>query len=181
MVADVVMSLDNVIAIAAAAKGDFVLLAIGLAVSIPLIVAGAALIMTIIDRFPVLIWAGAALLGWIAGEAIATDPVLVQKLTAAFGENFAHHAELAAAGAGAMLAIAAGGLWQRVHDMRARAKAARAGNCQRVANDSCGSPCFPLRTIPKIAPSLAPVFFYFAVFISGNVARPSATSRKACG
>ena len=114
VVADVVMSLDNVIAIAAAAKGDFVLLAIGLAVSIPLIVAGAALIMTIIDRFPVLMWAGAALLGWIAGEAIATDPVLVQKLTAAFGENFAHHVELAAAGAGAMLAIAAGGLWQRV-------------------------------------------------------------------
>jgi YjbE family integral membrane protein len=124
VVADVVMSLDNVIAIAAAAKGDFVLLAIGLAVSIPLIVAGAALIMTIIDRFPVLIWAGAALLGWIAGEAIATDPVLVQKLTAAFDENFAHHVELAAAGAGAMLAIAAGGLWQRVHDMKARAKAA---------------------------------------------------------
>jgi YjbE family integral membrane protein len=124
VVADIIMSLDNVIAIAAAANGDFVLLAIGLAVSIPLIVAGAALIMTIIDRFPVLVWAGAALLGWIAGEAMATDPVVAQKVAALFGANFADRVELAAAGAGAMLAIAAGGLWQRLHDMNERARAA---------------------------------------------------------
>ena len=74
-IADIVMSLDNVIAIAAAAGGNMALLVLGLAISIPLIVAGAALFMSLLDRFPILVWAGAALLGWIAGEVIATDPV----------------------------------------------------------------------------------------------------------
>jgi YjbE family integral membrane protein len=73
VLADVVMSLDNVIAIAAAADGSISLLIFGLVVSIPLIIAGAALIMAVLDRLPVLIWAGAALLGWIAGHVIATD------------------------------------------------------------------------------------------------------------
>ncbi|MBN8976407.1 MAG: TerC family protein [Rhizobiales bacterium] len=73
VVADVVMSLDNVIAIAAAADGSVSLLILGLIVSIPLIIAGAALIMAVLDRLPVLVWAGAALLGWIAGHVIATD------------------------------------------------------------------------------------------------------------
>ena len=75
-IADIVMSLDNVIAIAAAAGGNMALVVIGLAISIPLIVAGAALIMALLDRFPILVWAGAALLGWIVGEMIATDPVV---------------------------------------------------------------------------------------------------------
>src|SRR5208282_2480385 len=61
VVADLIMSLDNIIAVAAAAKGDFLLLGIGLAVSIPLIVAGAAMIVALLDRFPILVWAGAAL------------------------------------------------------------------------------------------------------------------------
>ena len=73
VVADVVMSLDNVIAIAAAADGSISLLVFGLIVSIPLIIAGAALIMAVLDRLPILVWAGAALLGWIAGHVIATD------------------------------------------------------------------------------------------------------------
>jgi YjbE family integral membrane protein len=75
-VADIIMSLDNVIAVAAAANGSIVLLVISLVVSIPLIVAGAALIMAILDRMPALIWLGAALLGWIAGDVIATDPIV---------------------------------------------------------------------------------------------------------
>jgi YjbE family integral membrane protein len=74
VVADIVMSLDNVIAVAAAANGSVPLLILGLAISVPLIVAGAALIMALLTRLPVLVWAGAALLGWIAGEVIATDP-----------------------------------------------------------------------------------------------------------
>jgi YjbE family integral membrane protein len=74
VVADVVMSLDNVIAVAAAANGSASLLILGLAISIPLIVAGAALIMALLDRLPILVWAGAALLGSIAGNVIATDP-----------------------------------------------------------------------------------------------------------
>lgn len=75
-VADIIMSLDNVIAVAAAANGSAILLILGLAISIPMIVAGAALIMALLDRVPALVWLGAALLGWIAGEVIATDPAV---------------------------------------------------------------------------------------------------------
>jgi YjbE family integral membrane protein len=74
-IADIVMSLDNVLAIAAAARGYPVLIGFGLLVSIPLIVAGATLIMSVLHRFPILVWAGAALLGWIAGQLIVEDPV----------------------------------------------------------------------------------------------------------
>jgi YjbE family integral membrane protein len=74
VIADIVMSLDNVIAVAAAANGEIPLLILGLVVSIPMIIAGAALIMLVLDRFPILIWLGAILLGWIAGDVIATDP-----------------------------------------------------------------------------------------------------------
>ncbi|MBV9456413.1 MAG: TerC family protein [Bradyrhizobium sp.] len=75
VIADIIMSLDNVIAVAAAANGQLSLLVIGLAVSIPMIIAGAALIMLVLDRFPVLIWIGAMLLGWIAGGVIVSDPI----------------------------------------------------------------------------------------------------------
>ncbi|KAB2913859.1 MAG: TerC family protein [Hyphomicrobiaceae bacterium] len=74
-IADIVMSLDNVLAIAAAAKGHPWLIVFGLVVSIPLIVAGATLIMALLTRFPILVWAGAALLGWIAGELVMEDTV----------------------------------------------------------------------------------------------------------
>lgn len=75
-IADLVMSLDNMLAIAAAAGGNTYLIVFGLALSIPLVVAGSTLIMTLLTRFPILVWAGAALLGWISGELIATEPVL---------------------------------------------------------------------------------------------------------
>lgn len=84
VVADIVMSLDNVIAVAAAANGSVPLLILGLAISVPLIVAGAALIMALLAKLPVLVWAGAALLGWIAGEVIATDPGVAPKLHTLF-------------------------------------------------------------------------------------------------
>jgi YjbE family integral membrane protein len=74
VIADIIMSLDNVIAVAAAANGELPLLILGLAISIPIIIGGAALIMMVLDRFPILIWLGATLLGWIAGDVIATDP-----------------------------------------------------------------------------------------------------------
>ena len=80
VIADIVMSLDNVIAVAAAANGQFSLLFLGLAVSIPMIIAGAALIMLILDRFPVLVWLGAMLLGWIAGDVIASDDAVQHSL-----------------------------------------------------------------------------------------------------
>lgn len=87
-IADVVMSLDNVLAIAAAAHGDMTLIVFGLAISIPLIVAGATLIMALLTRFPILVWAGAGLLGWIAGELMVEDPVsgpYFESIAAAYG------------------------------------------------------------------------------------------------
>lgn len=73
-IADGVMSLDNVLAILGVAHGDMRLIVFGLALSIPLVVFGASALMRVIDRFPVLVWAGAALLGWVAGDMIAVDP-----------------------------------------------------------------------------------------------------------
>lgn len=77
LIADLVMSLDNVIAVAAAAGGSFTLLILGLAISIPLVVFGATLLVKLMERFPVIITLGAALIGMVAGEMLVTDPVLV--------------------------------------------------------------------------------------------------------
>lgn len=77
LIADLVMSLDNVIAVAAAAGGSFTLLILGLAISIPLVVFGATLLVKLMERFPVIITVGAALIGMVAGEMLVTDPVLV--------------------------------------------------------------------------------------------------------
>jgi YjbE family integral membrane protein len=112
-IADIIMSLDNVIAIAAAAKGNMALLVIGLAISIPLIVAGAAVIMALLDRFPILVWAGAALLGWIVGEVIVTDPVIQGYLEPRLGAEGFHYIVLFAALLGAILVLIVGGLWRR--------------------------------------------------------------------
>jgi YjbE family integral membrane protein len=79
LIADLVMSLDNVIAVAAAAKGNVPLLVIGLALSIPLIIFGSTLLLKVMERFPIIIVAGAALLGYLAGEMFLTDPALVAR------------------------------------------------------------------------------------------------------
>src|SRR5471032_2995829 len=113
VVADMILSLDNAIAIAVAAQGDLAQLVLGLGLTIPLMVAGAALIMVLLDRFPILVWAGAALLGWIVGEVIATDPVSVGYLTNNYGAAVAHKVEYAAAAVGAVLVLVVGGLWRR--------------------------------------------------------------------
>ena len=76
VVADAVMSLDNVIAIAAAAKGSVGLVIFGLVVSVPIIVWGSKFVLALMDRFPIVIVAGAALLGWIAGDMMANDVVV---------------------------------------------------------------------------------------------------------
>jgi YjbE family integral membrane protein len=73
LVADLVMSLDNVIGVAAAAKGDMLLLILGLAISIPLIVFGSSLVLRLMERFPVVITLGGALLGYIAGDMAVHD------------------------------------------------------------------------------------------------------------
>jgi len=76
LIADLVMSLDNVIAVAAAAKGSIVLLILGLAISIPLVIFGATMLMKLMERYPIIITIGAGILGWVAGEMMATDPVI---------------------------------------------------------------------------------------------------------
>jgi len=108
-VADVVMSLDNVLAVAAVAKGDYVLLAFGLAVSIPMVVAGSAIVLALLERFPFLVWGGAAVLGWIAGDILNTDPV-VAHLSAGFDADII---ELVLELAGVVIVIAAGLIWRR--------------------------------------------------------------------
>jgi len=76
LIADLVMSLDNVIAVAAAAKGSLLLLILGLAISIPLVIFGSTLLLKVMERYPVIITLGAALLGWVAGDMATTDPIL---------------------------------------------------------------------------------------------------------
>ena len=82
LIADLVMSLDNVLAVAAAAKGNVPLLVLGLLVSIPLIVFGATLLTKVMERFPIIITIGAALLGFLAGEMLLTDPAITSRFGA---------------------------------------------------------------------------------------------------
>lgn len=122
-VADIVMSLDNVIAIAAAAESaaaridiahaltiKTVLIIFGLASSVPLIIAGSALLMSLLERFPILVWAGAALLGWVAGEIIVKDAAVVSYL----GAEFVDKIHLWSAAVGAVFVVALGYLLVRL-------------------------------------------------------------------
>jgi len=76
--ADAIMSLDNVVAIAGAAKGSPLLLGLGLVMSVPLVISGSSLTLRLIDRFPVIVVLGAGLVGWIAGDMIAAEPIVQQ-------------------------------------------------------------------------------------------------------
>lgn len=115
IVADLVMSLDNVIGVAAAAKGDTLLLVIGLAISIPLIVYGSTVILKLMNRFPIIITIGAALLGWVAGEMAFSDPVIK-------GWAAEHHSmHLLPPALGAMLVVAVGRWLSKRAEVPARA------------------------------------------------------------
>jgi YjbE family integral membrane protein len=116
-IADIVMSLDNVIAIAASAelaatRVDIghasaikaTLIIFGLATSIPLIIAGSAILMRLLERYRVLVWGGGALLGWVAGDVMSTDPFLI----GAVGETAAHALHFWGGRAGALIVVAAG-------------------------------------------------------------------------
>lgn len=76
LIADAVMSLDNVVAIAAAAHDSVLLITLGLLISIPLIVFGSQLMLKVLNRYPILVMLGGGLLGWIAGEIMISDPVV---------------------------------------------------------------------------------------------------------
>jgi len=101
LIADLVMSLDNVIGVAAAAKGSMILLILGLAISIPLVVFGSSMMIKLMTRFPIVVTFGACLIGWVGGETIASD-VALREFAAA---NPWLHYTAAAAGALAVLAI----------------------------------------------------------------------------
>jgi YjbE family integral membrane protein len=113
--ADTVMSLDNVVAIAAIAKDNYALFIFGLALSIPLIVAGASLITAILARVPLLVWAGAGLLGWIAGDMIVEDHAALASL----GLTLAPYMKTAGAVAGASLVLAMGYMLKRTSNATA--------------------------------------------------------------
>ncbi|MDO8895527.1 TerC family protein [Nitrosomonas sp.] len=103
IVADAVMSLDNVIAIAGAAKDDIGLVIFGLVISVPIIVWGSQLVMKVMDRYPVTIAIGAGLLGWIAGDMAVTDVV-----TKEWVSTQAKYLQWAAPAAVALLVIVTG-------------------------------------------------------------------------
>ena len=114
LIADLVMSLDNVLAVAAAAKGNNTLLIIGLAISIQLIIFGSTLLLKIMERFPIIITIGAALLGFLAGEMLLTDPAV----TSRFGE-LSHTIVNIAGAIGAGLVVAIGLYLQKRHAAKA--------------------------------------------------------------
>jgi YjbE family integral membrane protein len=103
LIADLVMSLDNVIAVAAAAKGSTLLLILGLAISIPLVIFGATMLMRLMERWPIIITVGAAILGWVSGEMAVTDPVIVEWV-----DTNAHYLHWVAPIAGAVLVVVVG-------------------------------------------------------------------------
>ena len=106
LVADLIMSLDNIIAVAAAAKGSMLLLILGLAISIPLVIFGSTLIIKLMERFPMIVTIGAALIGWVAGEAIVSDNALADMVAA---NHWLHYAGPAI---GAAFVVALGKLVQ---------------------------------------------------------------------
>jgi YjbE family integral membrane protein len=108
VLADAVMSLDNVIGIAAAAKDSIALVVFGLVVSIPIIIWGSRFVLTLMDRFPLVIVGGAALLGWIGGHMLVGDVVMKDYLAA-----LPAWTGTAAAAAGALLVVGAGKLFGR--------------------------------------------------------------------
>ncbi len=107
LIADLVMSLDNVIAVAAAAQGSTTLLVLGLAISIPLVIFGSTLMIKLMERFPIIVVLGAALIGWVGGETIVSDVSLREVLAA---NPWLHYA---AAAVGAAFVVGLGRFLQK--------------------------------------------------------------------
>jgi YjbE family integral membrane protein len=126
VLADAVMSLDNVIAIAAAARGSMALIIFGLALSVPIVVFGASMIMSVLERYPILTWAGAALLGWVAGDLIAEDPAW-----ASLGWFDPDIFDTALAVAGAAIVLVGGWIAERVEAAREEKAATEASKSDK--------------------------------------------------
>ena len=145
LLADLVMSLDNVIAVAAAAKGSTLLLVVGLAISIPLVVFASTLLLTLMSRFPIIITIGAALLGWVAGEMAISDPFAKEWVDSSAAYLHYVAPALGAAGVvafGSWLARRAEARHAEVMHAEAPVRAAHAGFAERVllaVDNSAGS------------------------------------------
>jgi YjbE family integral membrane protein len=111
VVADVTMSTDNVLAVAAIAQGNFFLLSFGLSVSIPLVIFASGMLAKLMDKYPVIIYIGAALLGRVAGQMIMTDRFIVETL--APGPVMLYSAEAAGT-----IGVVAAGLWMKARQAR---------------------------------------------------------------
>jgi YjbE family integral membrane protein len=143
VLADIVMSLDNVVAVAAVANGRYVLLGLGLAISIPIVVAGSAVVLTLLERHPVIVWAGAAVLGWVAGQLLVSDPVIGSRLAASAsvvidatskltgaGQHVSYQTDvdllaITAGAVGAVIVLAVGWLWGRARVVSKRSSGSR--------------------------------------------------------
>lgn len=110
IIADMVMSLDNVLAMAAAAKGHLWMLTVGLVITVPVILFGSALLMKLMERFPVFIMVGAALIGWVSGEMIISDPSIKEWVDAN-----AHYLHWVSPAACAALVVIAGKTMEHLH------------------------------------------------------------------
>ena len=187
--ADLVMSFDNILAVVQVAHGDLVLLAVGLAVSIPIVIAGAALFAGLLERLPILIWAGSALLGWVAAQTIVRDDAIARLIsgTGRLAESF----EWLAGGAGAVLIVTFGGLWRRWCFASSAASARLIvidesfvlliPGAKRSADNALWHLVLRKFVLRQCASQLK---FQRAVPVSSaaaNFARPSATMRNACG
>jgi YjbE family integral membrane protein len=135
IVADFIMSLDNVLGVAAAAKGSVLLLIIGLAISIPLIIYGSTLILKLMNRYPIVVTAGGAVLGWVAGEMAISDPAVNPLL---HGDAEMLHATAPVIG---MLLVVAGGKWlARSSDTKAQPAAGAAPMATQCASEEDAPP-----------------------------------------
>ena len=134
IIADIVMSLDNVLGMAGAAKGHLGMLFVGMVITIPLILFGSALIMKLMNRFPVFITFGAGLLGWVAGEMAIADPLIEHTVA-----TRAHYIEFVAPLVGAFLVVVTGHMLAR----RRRAEQPGAPEAEVVSGDGAEEPAGP--------------------------------------
>jgi YjbE family integral membrane protein len=127
ILADAVMSLDNVIAIVGAARGSMMLIIFGLALSVPIVMFGAALFMNALERYPILSWAGAALLGWVAGDLIAEDP-----LWAKFAWFNFDRLDTVFSVVCTLIVLLGGWITERIEARRERNRVAASSTCKRT-------------------------------------------------
>jgi YjbE family integral membrane protein len=181
IVADFVMSLDNVLGVAAAAKGNVVLLVLGLAISIPLIVYGSSFLLKLMNRYPIIITIGGGILGWVAGEMAITDP-----LVSPWVEVNAHWLHDGAPALGAFSVVAVGKfivLRNAVAESAAQAEAAEGGPA-RAREEAAEEPAPPgyrwvsrlWRTLPDGTRDYAAYYgktaFRFLVPVSSRLRAP---------